>query len=177
MTVRTEPTEQVEASQVEPAKTPNRLPTITTMILAVAFVALGAWVVYDMNTVPDTAVTTEIENLLDDYLAAWNTSDGEAFVELVTAGYTLDMVGGVASATERVEGASELINSLEPMEWSVAVVGERMMTGDGPWYVTEVEHFTAPGYGAEGADGVSTFTVVDDGGTLKIARHAFVGNN
>ena len=51
------------------------------------------------------------------------------------------------------------------------------MTGDGPWFVSSVEHFEAPGYGPEGADGISTFTIVDDGGPLKVSRHTYVGNN
>jgi hypothetical protein len=51
------------------------------------------------------------------------------------------------------------------------------MTGDGPWYVSVVEHFTSTGYGPDGADGVSTFTIVEDGGILKVARHFYVGNN
>jgi hypothetical protein len=57
------------------------------------------------------------------------------------------------------------------------VIGEAIMTGDGPYYVSAVEHFTAPGYGPQGVDGISTFTVVNDGGTLRVARHDYTGNN
>ena len=177
MSVRTHKPEQVDAGDPEPAVNRNRFLTIAAMVLALALVGLSAWVVYDMTTAPETAVTAEIEELLDDYIAAWNSYDGEAFLELLTDDYVLDMVGASAAATQPASDASELVNSLDAFEWSVAVIGERIMAGDGPWYVSEVEHFAGPDYGPAGADGVSTLTIVDDGGTLKVARHAYVGNN
>lgn len=42
----------------------------------------------------------------------------------------------------------------------------------------EVEHFTAvSGFVPEGADGFSTFTIVDYGGTVRITRHDYVGKS
>lgn len=129
----------------------------------------------------ETAATEEIQALIDDYLAAFNSYDGDAFLELVTDNYVLDMVGITGNVAQDADETAQMIESLEEHEWNVALVGETMMTGNDSWprYVSEVEHFTAapPGYGPEGADGISTFTIVDDEGTLRIARHDYVGNN
>jgi hypothetical protein len=129
----------------------------------------------------ETAATEEIQILIDDYLAAFNSYDGGAFLELVTDNYVLDMVGAGGEFAQDAEETAQMIEGLEEHEWKEAVVGEPMMSGNDSWprYVSQVEHFTAapPGYGPDGADGISTFTIVDDGGTLKIARHDYVGNN
>jgi hypothetical protein len=168
---------QIDAGLLEPGNGPRRFLTITVAIMAVVLIGLGAWVVYDQTTVPETTVTEEIQIVIDDYLATWNSYDGEAFLELVTIDYALDMTGGSVSITQQAEETYELVNSLQAREWNETVIGEPIMTGDGPWFVSLVEHFTAPGYGPQGADGVSTFTIVDEDGTLKVARHTYVGNN
>ena len=176
MTDLTSQPEQADADQSEREGSRNRFLTITVG-LAVALIGLGAWVVYDLTTAPDTAVTGEIQTLLDDYLGAWNNYDEEAFQEQITSSYVLHMVGGPVTITRQAEEASEMLRPLEADGWREEVIGEPIMTGDGPWYVSVVEHFTSTGYGPDGADGVSTFTIVEDGGTLKVARHSYVGNN
>ncbi|NNC93445.1 MAG: hypothetical protein HKN80_13230 [Acidimicrobiia bacterium] len=177
MTALTTPPEQVDITLLDQARSRNRLLTITVTGLALALLSLGVWVIYDQATSPETAVTEEIQTLVDDYLAAWNNYDEEALLQLVTADYTLDMVGRADSLALQAEEASALFNTLEADGWNEAAIGEPIMTGEGPWFVALVEHFTSPGYGPEGAEGVSTFTIVDDGGTLRVARHDYVGNN
>ena len=177
MTGLTPEPELVDAARVERATGRRRLPVITAMVLVGALIGLGAWVVYDRDTVSETAVTGEIQSVVDDYLATWNSVDAEAFLELVTTNYVLHMTGSSVSITQGAEEASEMLEGLEGREWKETPIGEPIMTGDGPWFVSLVEHFSAPDYGPEGADGVSTFTIVDDGGALKVSRHTYVGNN
>lgn len=167
---------------VDRARRKGALLTITAVGLAVALVGLGAWVAYDMTRTSETAVTGEIGQVIDDYHAAYNNYDGEAFLELVTDGYVLERTGVSyvqAGATESTTAAEmiEEIKLLEEYDWRVATVGEPLMMGDGPWFVSVASHFESPPYGPEGADGISTFTIVDEGGTLKVARHSYVGNN
>jgi hypothetical protein len=176
-TTMTTPTDQADAEPLDLAKRPNRALIVAVFVLAAVVLGLGAWVVYDQTSSSQTAVNEEIQALLDDYLATWNNQDGEAFLELVTDSYTLHMAGGEVSISQQAEEARLTLEDLEGRDWREVVIGEPIMTGRGPWFVSLVEHFTAPGYGPEGADGISTFTIVDDGGTLKVARHAYVGNN
>lgn len=153
--------------------------TLSRLVTAVALVVVSC-AACSSQPAAETAVTEEIQVLIDEYVAAFNGYNGEAFLELVTDSYTLDMVGAHDELAQDAEVTARMIDSNEQYEWNVAVVGERMMSGNDSWprYVSEVEHFTASsGYGPEGADGISTFTIVDDGGTLKIARHDYVGNN
>ena len=55
-------------------------------------------------------------------------------------------------------------------------LGELIMSGDGPWLVAQVIRMTStdPTY-PNGVDRISTFTIVDESGTLKVARDIFVG--
>ena len=177
MTALAEPPEQVDITLLDRARSLNRLLTFAVIALGVALLGLGVWVIYGQATNPENAATEEIQTLVDDYLAAWNHYDEGALLQLITTDYTLDMVGRADSLTLKGEEASALFDTLEANDWSEAAIGELIMTGEGPWYVALIEHFTSPGYGPEGADGVSTFTIVDDGGTLKVARHDYVGNN
>ena len=49
------------------------------------------------------------------------------------------------------------------------------MTGDGPYYYGSiVNEFVGP-EDDDRVAGVSTFVVLDDGGVLKIAQHAYTG--
>ena len=175
MTAPTKHREQVVQSLQ--ARSRIRFLSVTVVVLAVALIGLGAWVFFDQTEESETAVTEEIQAVIDTYLAAWNSYDGEAFIELVTSDYALDMTSRPTSMILQAQETSELINGLAARDWKEAVIGEPSMTGDGPWFVSVVEHFTAPDYGPQGADGVSTFTIVDDDGTLKVARHTYVGNN
>ncbi len=178
MTAPTKPPEQrVDDPSLDRARSRIRFLTITVVVLAIALIGLGAWLVSERATSSETAVTEEIQSVVDDYLAAWNTYDGDTFLELVTSDYALDMTSGPVSMILEAKEASELINGLAVRDWQETSIGQPSMTGEGPWFVSVVEHFTAPDYGPEGADGVSTFTIVDEGGTLKVARHTYVGNN
>ena len=178
MTALTKPPEKVETGQLDRAKSQIRRLTITVIALVVALLGIGAWVIFDQTVTPETAATEEIQILVDDYLAAWNSYDEEAFLEHVTASYTLDAVGRASSLTLTAEETAALFDTLEANDWREAAIGEPIMTGEGPWYVSLVEDFTSlEGYGPEGADGVSTFTIVAEDDILRIARHDYVGNN
>ena len=57
-------------------------------------------------------------------------------------------------------------------QWSF---GERVMAGDGPWYVSQVnlvEDTTTAGP----VEGISVLTIVDDGGVLRVANHTYFGD-
>ena len=54
-------------------------------ILAVAVVGLGIWLTMELTSgSSESAATAEIEQLLDDYNAAWNSADADAYLALLT---------------------------------------------------------------------------------------------
>jgi len=177
MTDLTSRPEEVDDGRLKKANDRVRFLTTTVIVLAAALMGLGAWAVYDQTTAPET-VPEEIQTLIDDYLDAFNNYDGEAFLELVTTDYAQDMASHPISLVQQAAEAVEMMKGMKERDWQETQIGEPMMIGDGPWFVSVAERHTATsGYGPGGANGISTFTIVDDGGSLKVARHTYVGNN
>lgn len=142
--------------------------TITVVVLAVALLGLGAWMIYDYATGPDTAVTGDIGTLLDDYTAAWNNYDSEAFLALVTDDYTFEGAGEVNTAEEEALGIAQL----GIYDWNVTITGDRVIAGDGPTYVAlQPNQVTST---AGDMEGVSVFTIVETDGSYLISGHRFV---
>lgn len=59
-------------------------------------------------------------------------------------------------------------------DWQNEIVGDSVVSGNGPWTVRHRELWQQA---AQGLDGIATYTLVDEGGTLKIARHSWAGFN
>jgi hypothetical protein len=59
-------------------------------------------------------------------------------------------------------------------DWQNEIVGDSVVSGNGPWTVRHRELWQQA---AQGLDGIATYTLVDEGGTLKIARHSWAGLN
>ncbi len=116
-----------------------------------------------------TALSSEVQELVDAYTQTWNDDDGDAFLALVTDDYRFVSLLGDQDA----EATAADISSPQASS-TIGQVGDGIMTGDGPYYGSIVNEFVGP----EDDDrwtGISTFVVVDDGGVLKIAQHAYTG--
>lgn len=151
-------------------KTTNRILLITAIVLGLLAIGFAAWAVYGLNTEPDNAVSTEIQSLVDDYEAAWNNYDGDAFLALVTDDFRGDYGSGEIGAAYQ---ASEINYMLGNYDWSIERIGDPTMSGDGPWYVVTTQRLTNT---TGTSHGVSVLTVVDDGGMLRIAEHLWIGD-
>ncbi len=149
----------------------NRFLFITIAVLALVLIGLGAWTIVDRSSTSETAVTADIQQLIDDYTAAWNDYDGVAFTALVTESYGFASPYGNSDA---VEEAINISTYLETTNWHATHSGDPIMVGDGPWLVAVANHITGNDFGADGEDGISVITVVDNDGTLLIARHEYM---
>lgn len=168
MATRTDEPVAVTDGEVQRLQSRLRAMTVAVVVLAVALIGLGAWVIYDLAAKSDTAATGEVETLLEDYTTAWNDYDGEAFLGLVTDDYTFEYSGDVRSASEE---AAE-IDGLGAFDWSVERIGDPIMIGDGPTYlVASADRVSTIG---RDADGISLYTIVEDGDTLRISHHLFM---
>ena len=149
----------------------NRTLFAIVIAVTVALVGLGAWVIIDRSSTPATAPSDDIAQVWDDYTDAWNNYDGDAFLEITTDDYTFVSEMGTASATSQAAS----INGMGRYDWQVTPVGERVMAGDGPWFVTQVDRVEDSTM-TEPVEGISVMTIVDDGGVLRVANHTFYGD-
>ena len=148
----------------------NRTLKAIVIALTVALVGLGAWVIIDRSSTPDTAPSDDVAQVWDDYLDAWSDYDGDAFLEITTDDYTFVSEMGTAGATSQ----AAFINRLGDYDWQVTQVGEPIMAGDGPWFVSQVNQIEDNRSGP--VEGISVLTIVDDGGVLRVANHMFFGD-
>ena len=139
--------------------------------LTVALVGLGAWVIIDRSSTPATAPSDDVAQLWDDYSDAWNNYDGDAFLQLTTDDYTLVTEQGTTTAASQATA----INGLGSYDWQVTPVGERVMAGDGPWFLTQVNRVQDSTM-TEPVEGISVLTIVDDDGVLLVSNHTFFGD-
>jgi hypothetical protein len=138
-------------------------------ILAVAVVGLGIWLTMELTSgSSETAATAEIEQLLDDYNAAWNSADADAYLALLTDNYTIETAAyGVYSGPGQAANLVPNLSGVEP-------ISEYMMIGTGPWFVTMASHHDRYPI-SSGADSVSVLKIVEENGTLKVAYHKSFG--
>ena len=155
---------------------------VSVLALTVALIGLAAWMAYDrMN---QESVPAEIEELLDGYLAAFNNQDEAAFLDAVTEDYLLnefiylkytngDRTG--AYLNERVEDADidRITTVALQVEWQVEQVGEAIVAGDGPWFVSVGEDWTYEE--SLQLRGMASYVVVEREGGLKIDNHSWAG--
>ena len=73
--------------KVEEAHRTNRWLVAAVVILAIALVVLGAWVVNDVTAESGTEPPAEVQALIADYGEAWNAYDGDRFLGLVSDSY------------------------------------------------------------------------------------------
>ena len=154
------------------------------MVVLLILASLGACVSSDSTKVSETAVSVEIDQIFDDYIAAFNDYDVDAIRAMVTDGYmsyatAWDPHLTVSTPLDRYRNLKGILEVVElyypPIEVQWERLGDPIMTGDGPWLVSQVirRMSNEPQY-PNGIEGISTLTIVDEAGTLKVARNVFV---
>jgi hypothetical protein len=117
-----------------------------------------------------------LSELIDDYLVSWETKDEPALRAAVTDDFVVHEYFYMADTGKRYEviddDADGIVSEGWEYDWQNAIVGESVVTGNGPWTVRHRELWQQAG---ERFDGIATFTVVDVDGTLMIARHSWAG--
>lgn len=118
---------------------------------------------------PANAVPDEVWSVVQEYADSWNDYDGEAFLELVTADYVFVDDG---TETDRDAQADFIGNgALSAMGFVAEDIGDPIAVGDGPYLVATTQALDMSGQTTEG---ISTVTVVDDGGELKVSEHIWM---
>ncbi len=161
--------------------------SLVGLLLAAVVIGLGACSASDQTT--QAQVPAEVEQLIDDYLAAWEGRD-EAAIRAVTADdfvlneYTYQN-GGLGIGGESIDAGTtvlwlhvdgydveQIISVSFVEEWQNELVGEPIITGNGPWIVSVEENWTL--WEAH-SNGIATYVIVEEDGSLKIANHLWAG--
>ena len=151
----------------------NRGLIVTIVVLAVALLALGAWAIYQQTAESETAAPAAVGELLDDYRAAWNNFDGAASLALTTEDYVFvdgDLAYDQARTVRLITGTFEAIICQSEL------VGDRIVSGDGPYYTAEVNRLTTGSGSTQTGDGISTIVVVNTDDGLKVRSHLWSGS-
>ena len=182
MTTLLNRTEQLDTAQIDKIKRRNRVLTISVGVLTAALIALGAWIIFDDGSADQPDVAAELDQLFEDYVEAFNAYDADALQALITDDYVLYKPPGwdpqhntSSPFTQEVDAdvmLSYYMASRYPnMEIQWERIGEPITTGEGPWLISQVLRADAPKdpY-PRGVEGITTLTVVDEDGTLKVSR-------
>lgn len=178
------------AEELARARKRDRFLIATVVVLAVALLGVGAWVIYDLATVSDTAnsdtaIPAEVEQVLNDYNSAWEQNDANAFRTLVTDDYILSLSFYVEDGMSETyadrfsQSASDAARDVEfGREWRIEQFGEPIATGDGPWFITVGQNWVGLENGQDIFldDGTASYAIVEVDGTLKVANHTWVGH-
>lgn len=153
------------------------------LVVIVALVVGGAvgWLLRGSGGESNSAAPDEAGELIADYIAAWENKDGEAFRAIVTDDfedheYRYERLGTSFNIkTIHEEDVDVTASDVETTRWAFQIehVGEQIVVGDDPWYLSVRETWTTPQWVA---DGTATYVLVtDDDGALKIAGYYWVG--
>jgi hypothetical protein len=143
------------------------------VILTILVLGLGAWVIYDFAQESALAPTSEIRELVDDYTAAWNEYDGEAFLATTRADYTF--TSNITGTFDRDEQLQVIENTLPAAAWQVEMLEEPVVVGDTPWYYASFPvEIEATLRGSR--QGVSVLAIYETGdGELLVTNHVYAG--
>ncbi len=135
------------------------------------------------TTTTAASAMPEIEQLLDEYNRIWSAADADAFKALLTDDYVHSgntfLAGADLSNPEQVSlssrpgGGHDLDQTINRMMtygsiYQIERIGEPIVSGDGPWFVSVAEDSAQ---GDAHCNGISTFVIVEEAGTLKVAYH------
>lgn len=190
-------TSTISPSPGEVAEHPTRSPRrsrgllITVVVLAVVAMGLGVALIAQISKGDDgTAVPADVQAVIDEFVLASENVDLEAMQAVVTddfrrpfyegdpAGKGLMTSGGVTLPEQDVwtmEDFEAEFWETDTAVYEVERIGDPIVQGDGPWYVSVAQHWESPSLGTQ-FDAVYTFAVVDEDGTLKIDDAYWAGN-
>lgn len=161
-------------AQDAPDRSQSRFLTVMVAVLAVVALGLGAVVLYNLASGDESAVPADVQQVLDDYYDAWETQDGNALRALITDDYSLTEHVYEPDGRQVVVVRDPDNLSLNLDAYTIETFGTPIVTGDGPWFVSVGESWVGE---FSRSDGIATYEVVEQDGTLLIARHYWDGQS
>lgn len=169
-----------EPPEVAEVKKRNRFLTVTLVVVAVALIGLGAWVVFDGDSAEVTP-PAEVLEVIANFEEAISTDDVEllesTLAEDFTWPYAWYPVGGSRTFLEGELSRAETVHRTTVndrwVEWIRSPIGDLTTIGEGPWHVSMPTRWDLQGGAWEG---ITIYTVVeDDAGRKLISETYFTG--
>jgi uncharacterized ParB-like nuclease family protein len=159
----------VEKTTNEQLRKRNRWLIVAVAVLLVAVLGLGAWMAFGTRPLSPNAAPAEVQQLMENYTAAWNAADADALEALVTP--TFRMHGpGIDRDLAAIQ--SFLVPWIgDQTEWELTTDGPYYAV-DGTWFVSSEGSTIASSAYTDG-DGVenAVWRVVERDGKLLIQEH------
>ena len=127
-----------------------------------------------------SVIPPEVEQMLDEYIAAWEAIDGDAFLATVTSDFLLNEywyieTGDGTKVSEIIsddDPANVIGLGVEGHDWTVTRGDEVVVSGDGPWFVAFEEVWVdEPKVGI----GIATYGVEMIDGQPLTTNHQWIG--
>ncbi|MBT8193347.1 MAG: hypothetical protein KJP22_08100 [Acidimicrobiia bacterium] len=168
-TIERPETLQAPSGELTKLRKRNRLLAWALVILAMAVMGLGAWLISDVVASDDlTTVPAEVDAALETYNAAWLETNRAAFLDATTEEYTF-------ASDQGTYGQASQASQVGVLAYFEFELFERVIMGDGnPYYVASEQRVRFASAGTW-YDGVSIVTLVETDGTWKVAQHTWVG--
>jgi len=171
--------ERTETDATQKTEQRSRWPIVVIVVLSIALVGLIAWMTLAMRPNSPTAAPPEIQQLMEDYVAAFNDYDADALEALVTDNYQMQgnlADGSLSWANDMESLRSSFLPMLQGWDWRNHYEGPYYAVGsDSTMFVSsEGGRMTATGsydYPDGDKDSVSLFRIVKVGDEWKIADH------
>lgn len=176
------------------AVTRRRSRTLLAVIVALALsaVAMAAWIVFDRDGA--SALPVEVEQTIDEFILAYEGGDEAALRAVVSEDYrgaVHTLRHGIGSQTGEIllggRSSGNVVGfaaEARANEWQIEQIGDPIVSGDRPWFVSVEENWTKCSYRDTATGecsafvtwkGTATYAVVEEGGVYQIADYVWVG--
>lgn len=151
----------------------NRWLIAAVVVLAVAVVVLGAWVINDLTATSESEPPAEVRALVEGFQDAWNSYDGEAIGAYVSEPQFLHVYGTLEYDLSRTRN---LVNGGVAYGTKVGVLGDYVFVESGSRSYVVVPGSIKTANAPEGGTGVVIYTVAVRDGEWKIINHEYIGS-
>jgi hypothetical protein len=158
----------------------HRIVYVVTAILAVATLVFGGMLMFRDDSGVGASVPSEVQQVLDQFLEAEQNADYETFEAVVTQGfrrpmYQGDLFGG--PAYRNVMGTEYFASVLdEDPEFDIKRIGDPIVRGNGPWYVSFAETWEYPAQNVQ-YEAIVTYALVERNGMILVDDAYWAGHS
>jgi hypothetical protein len=179
----------VEQDRPTPGRRPRLLLGIVAVVVAVV-VGFGAgWLVFgdddqsDTSTSAPDGVPEGVMDVVDEFMTAFESNDYVLLQDVVTPGFRRPFyIGDPNGAPQRNVYAIEFyefmddpnVSDTEVVFFDIETVGDPIVRGDGPWYVSEAQNWREADRPNQ-YEAVHTVVVVEDDGEFLVDDAYFAG--